>query len=227
MMVFYRRMALVVLALWLALPDAHAQDAWNNSRFVIARIKYRGGGDWYNDPSIIPNMLRFLNANTHLRCAIEERHVELMDDALFTYPIVFLTGHGRIRFSDEEAARLRLYLTGGGFLYADDDYGMDQYFRAEMKKVFPEKRWVELPFKHDIFHILYKFPNGVPKIHEHDGGPGKAYGLFHEGRMVVFYTFNTNISDGWADPDVHHDPEEVRQKAFQMGANIILYALTR
>ncbi len=216
--------ALVVLLMF---SETVAQDAWNSCRFVIARIKYRGGGDWYNDPSIIPNMMRFMNANTNLKCAVEERHVELMDDALFTYPVLFITGHGRIRFSDEEAARLRLYLTSGGFLYADDDYGMDKYFRAEMKKVFPEKRWVELPFKHDIFHILYKFPNGVPKIHEHDGGPGKAYGLFHEGRMVVFYTYNTNISDGWADPDVHHDPEEVRQKAFQMGANIILYALTR
>ncbi len=219
-------LGLSALLYMLPLP-AVGQEAWNHSELTIARIKYRGGGDWYNDPSIIPNMLKFLRENTNVACASDERHVELMDDALFSYPIVFLTGHGRIRFSEEEAARLRLYLTSGGFLYADDDYGMDKYFRAEMKKVFPEKKWVELPFHHEIYHILFEFSNGIPKIHEHDGGPGKAYGLFHEGRLVVFYTYNTNISDGWADPDVHNDPEEIRQKAFRMGANIILYALTR
>ncbi len=212
---------------WLSALSASAQEPWNRSEVTIARIKYRGGGDWYNDPSIIPNMLAFLRAKTNLPTARNERYVELTDDALFTYPIVFLTGHGRIKFTEEEARRLRLYLTSGGFLYADDDYGMDKYFRAEMKKVFPEKKWVEIPFKHEIYHIFYSFPNGIPKIHEHDGGPGKAFGLFHEGRMVVFYTFNTNISDGWADPDVHKDPEEVRQTAFKMGTNIILYALTR
>ena len=212
---------------WLPALSASAQEPWNRSEVTIARIKYRGGGDWYNDPSIIPNMLAFLRAKTNLPTARNERYVELTDDALFTYPIVFLTGHGRIKFTEEEARRLRLYLTSGGFLYADDDYGMDKYFRAEMKKVFPEKKWVEIPFKHEIYHIFYSFPNGIPKIHEHDGGPGKAFGLFHEGRMVVFYTFNTNISDGWADPDVHKDPEEVRQTAFKMGTNIILYALTR
>lgn len=207
--------------------DAGAQEAWHRSDFTVARIKYHGGGDWYNDPSIIPNMLAFLNANTTLRCAREERHVELMDEALFSYPVLFITGHGRILFSDDEAARLRNYLTSGGFLYADDDYGMDVSFRAAMKKVFPEKEWLPLPFKHEIFHILYDFPNGVPKIHEHDGGPGKAFGLFHRGRLIAFYTVNTNISDGWADPNVHNDPESVRQEAFRMGANIILYALTR
>jgi len=203
------------------------QEAWNRSELTIARIKYHGGGDWYNDPSIIPNMLDFLQRNSTLRCAHEERYVELLDDALFTYPVVFLTGHGRIQFSDEEAARLRLYLTSGGFLYADDDYGMDKYFRAEMKKVFPEKKWLELPFSHPLYHLLYEFPNGIPKIHEHYGGPGKAYALFDEGRMIVLYTWNTNISDGWADPEVHKDPEEIRQAAFRMGANIITYALTR
>ncbi|RMD98387.1 MAG: DUF4159 domain-containing protein [Calditrichaeota bacterium] len=222
-----KKLALVCIYLLASLGPLQAQEPWNNSQFTIARIKYRGGGDWYNDPSIIPNMLDFLSQNTYLQCAHEEQHVELLDDALFTYPIVFLTGHGRIRFSEEEAARLRLYLTSGGFLYADDDYGMDKFFRAEMKKVFPEKQWVEIPFSHKIYHIFYDFPNGIPKIHEHHGGPGKAYGLFHQGRMVVFYTYNTNISDGWADPEVHKDPEPVRRAAFKMGANIILYALTR
>ena len=218
---------LIGLGVWLVPLSSSGQEPWDRSEFTIARIKYRGGGDWYNDPSIIPNMLAFLRTHTHLPTVRNERYVELLDDALFTYPVVFLTGHGRIKFTEEEVRRLRLYLTSGGFLYADDDYGMDKYFRAEMKKVFPEKKWVEIPFNHEIYTIFYSFPDGVPKIHEHDGGPGKAYGLFHEGRMVVFYTFNTNISDGWADPDVHKDPEEVRQLAFKMGTNIILYALTR
>lgn len=217
----------MLACLSLAAAPAAAQEPWHRSELTIARIKYRGGGDWYNDPSIIPNMLAFLAKNSTIQCGSEERYIELTDDGLFTYPILFMTGHGRIDFSPEEAARLRLYLTSGGFLYADDDYGMDKSFRAEMKKVFPEKEWVELPFNHEIFHILYDFSNGVPKIHEHDGGAGKSFGLFDRGRMVVFYTFNTNISDGWADPNVHNDPEPVRQNAFKMGANIITYALTR
>ncbi|MFQ5629063.1 MAG: DUF4159 domain-containing protein [bacterium] len=204
-----------------------AQQTWNSGKFIIARVKYNGGGDWYNDPSILPNMLNFLSQNTTISCGAEERYVELTDDALFSYPILFITGHGQIAFSDEEAKRLRLYLESGGFLYADDDYGMDKHFRKEMEKVFPNKKWLELPFNHDIYHILYDFPRGIPKIHEHDGGPGKAYGLFHEGKMVVFYTVNTNISDGWADPEVHKDPEPVRQTAFRMGANVVVYALIR
>jgi hypothetical protein len=207
--------------------NAFAQQTWSSGKFIIARVKYNGGGDWYNDPSILPNMLNFLAQNTSINCGAEERYVELTDDALFSYPVIFLTGHGQIAFSEEEAKRLKLYLESGGFLYADDDYGMDRYFRREMKKVFPSKSWVELPFSHEIYHSLYKFPNGIPKIHEHDGGPGKAFGLFHEGRMVAFYTFNTNISDGWADPNVHQDPEPVRQMALKMGANIIVYALMR
>ncbi len=206
---------------------AQAQDAWNASEFTVARVKYSGGGDWYNDPSCIPNLLEFLSQNTSLKCANEERHVELTDDALFSFPVIFMTGHGRIHFSDRDAERLRLYLTSGGFLYADDDYGMDKFFRVEMKKVFPEKQWVEIPFDHEIFNNVYVFNGGVPKIHEHDGGPGKTFGMFHDGRLIAVYTFNTNISDGWADPRVHNDPEPVRQKALQMGANIIIYALTR
>lgn len=216
-----------LLLLFLAADGLHGQIAWNSSDLTLVRIKYRGGGDWYNDPSIIPNLLRFLRQGTTIPCASEERHVELTSDALFSYPIAFITGHGRITFSDEEAVRLRLYLESGGFLYADDDYGMDEYFREAMKKVFPDKQWVELPFNHDIYRIVYAFPNGIPKIHEHDGGPGRAYGLFHDGRMVAYYTFNTNISDGWADPEVHNDPEHIREAALKMGTNIVVYALTR
>ncbi|MFQ5768931.1 MAG: DUF4159 domain-containing protein [bacterium] len=197
-----------------------------HSEFVLARLKYHGGGDWYNDPSIIPNLLNFMADNTNIYVGNSEFVVEIMDEDLFSYPVIYMTGHGRISFLKEEAARLRLYLTSGGFLYADDDYGMDKSFRKEIKKVFPEQQLVELPFSHPIYHCHFQFPNGLPKIHEHDGGPPHGYGIFYEGRMVVFYTFNTNISDGWADPNVHGDPPEVRQKAFEMGTNIMVYALT-
>lgn len=216
--------ALVLLAASLCAPALQAQPQLK-SEFTIARIKYRGGGDWYNDPSIIPNMLRFLAQNTTIITGKDERQVELTDHELFAYPVAYLTGHGRIQFSPEEAQQLRRYLTSGGFLYADDDYGMDKYFREEMAKVFPEKKWVELPFSHPIYHCHFEFSGGVPKTHEHDGGPPKAFGLFHEGRLIAYYTWNTNISDGWADPEVHGDPPEVREQALRMGANIVVYAL--
>lgn len=196
------------------------------SEFVVARLKYHGGGDWYNDPSIIPNLLNFMADNSNIDVGESEEVVEIMDEDLFSYPVIFMTGHGRISFSKEEAVRLRLYLTSGGFLYADDDYGMDKFFRAEIKKVLPDQQLVEIPFSHPIYHCHFEFPKGLPKTHEHDGGPPKGFGIFYEGRMVVFYTFNTNISDGWADPSVHGDPLEVRQKALEMGTNIMVYALT-
>jgi len=201
-----------------------AQD--KTGAFTIARVKYHGGGDWYNDPSIIPNLLKFLHQETGIEVADDEARVSLTDEELFSYPIIFLTGHGRIRFSDLEVKRLRQYLTHGGFLYADDDYGMDKYFRREIKKVFPDRELVELPFDHEIYHSHFDFPNGPPKIHEHYGGPPRAYGIFYEGRMVVYYTFNTNISDGWADPEVHGDPPHIREAALKMGVNIVVWALT-
>jgi len=204
-----------------------AQPAPETSGLSIARVKYHGGGDWYNDPSGIPNLLEFVRQNTTIHTGADDRHVELLDDELFSYPIIFLTGHGKISFSNEEARQLRLYLTSGGFLYADDDYGMDKSFREEMKKVFPDKQFVELPFSHPVFHSHFEFPSGIPKTHEHDGGAGKTFGIFHEGRLTVLYTWNTNISDGWADPDVHNDPPEVRRQALQMGTNIVVYALMR
>ncbi len=214
---------LIILAFSIRLQS---QNLNKKSLFTIARLKYQGGGDWYNDPSIIPNLLNFLRQETAIQTADDEKKVEIMDQDFFAYPIIFMTGHGRISFSDAEAERLRKYLLNGGFLYADDDYGMDKYFRAMMKKVFPDKDLVELPFSHPIYHCHFRFENGVPKIHEHDGGPPHAYGIFHEGRMIVYYTFNTNISDGWADPDVHKDPEAVRLQALRMGVNIVVYSLT-
>lgn len=197
-----------------------------NGAFIIARVKYNGGGDWYNDPSIIPNMLAFLKKNTNIPVGEDQAVVELSDEALFAYPVIFLTGHGKISLSKDEAERLRTYLLAGGFLYADDDYGMDKSFREEIKKVFPDKKLVEIPFSHEIFHNHFDFPSGAPKIHEHDGGPPQCFGIFHQGKMVLLYTYETNISDGWADPEVHGDPPDIREKAFEMGTNIFVYALT-
>ncbi len=191
---------------------------------TIARVKYRGG-DWYNDPSIIPNLVREINNWTTINCDANQYVVTLQDPDLFSYPFVFLTGHGDIQLSDVEVENLRDYLLRGGFLYADDDYGMDEAFRREMKKVFPGLEFVELPFSHPIYHCFYNFNNGPPKIHEHDNKPPKGYGLFYKERLVVYYTFESNISDGWADPDVHKDPEEIREKAFRMGINIVVYAM--
>lgn len=198
----------------------------SSEELQIARLKYSGGGDWYNDPSIIPNLCTEINARTSIRAKKEQAVVAVSDDELFRYPFIFLTGHGNISFTDSEAERLRDYLNNGGFLYSDDDYGMDKHFRREIKKVFPDKELVEIPFDHKIYHIFYDFSNGLPKIHKHDGGPPKGYGIFNEGRMVVFYTYETNISDGWADPEVHKDPPEKREAAFRMGINIVIYALT-
>ena len=191
---------------------------------TIARVKYRGG-DWYNDPSIISNLVREINNRTTINCDANQYVVTLQDPDLFSYPFVFLTGHGDIQLSYVEVENLRDYLLRGGFLYADDDYGMDEAFRREMKKVFPGLEFVELPFSHPIYHCFYNFNNGPPKIHEHDNKPPKGYGLFYKERLVVYYTFESNISDGWADPGVHKDPEEIREKAFRMGINIVIYAM--
>ncbi len=198
----------------------------SGQELVLARVKYGGGGDWYNDPSIIPNLAREMTRRTSLVVSEEEAIVELGSEELFNHPFIFLTGHGNIKLSDREVRNLRIYLTSGGFLYADDDYGMDQAFRREMERVFPGAQLVELEFDHQIYHILYDFPQGLPKIHKHDEQPPQGFGILHEGRLVLFYTYETNIADGWADPDVHGDPPGKREEAFRMGINIVLYALT-
>jgi hypothetical protein len=192
--------------------------------FTIARLKYEGGGDWYNDPDIIPNLAQELNKRTNIKSEIIEKVVSLKDEELFRYPFLFMTGHGNINWSDEEVSNLREFLTSGGFLYADDDYGMDESFRREIKKAFPDCDLIELPANHLIYRIIYNFPGGLPKIHEHYQGPPKGLGIFYQGRLVVFYTWNSNISDGWT--DTHNDPPEKREQAFQMGINIVAYALT-
>jgi len=191
----------------------------------IARLKYRGGGDWYNDPSIIPNLAREINKRTNIQVDRDEIVVSLAEEKLVRYPFIFMTGHGNIKFSDDDIERLRNYLSAGGFLYADDDYGMDDAFRKEIKKVFPNKELIEIPYDHPLYHIFYDFES-LPKIHKHNGKPPQGFGIFDESRMLLFYSYETNISDGWADPDVHKDPPEKREEAFRMGINIFLYALT-
>ena len=200
-----------------------AQDQVNTLR--IARIKYGGGGDWYGNKTTFINLLEKIRTETGIKTAYKEEALEILDSKLFNYPIAYIAGHGNIRFSDEESARLREYLLSGGFLFADDDYGMDASFRREMKKVFPELKFVELPFSHPIYKEYYDFPSGLPKIHEHDGGPPHGMALVKEGRVLVFYSFNTDISDGCEDADIHEDPPEKRQSALQMGMNILLYGL--
>ncbi|MSS73325.1 MAG: DUF4159 domain-containing protein [Candidatus Latescibacteria bacterium] len=196
------------------------------TQFTIARLKYSGGGDWYDGPSGTVNLLRFLRQHTRIDAAAQEVKVGIADEDFFAYPFYYMTGHGNVRFSEEEAVRLRTYLENGGFLFANDDYGMDLSFRREMKRVFPDKELVEIPPSHGIFHDLFDFPDGLPKVHEHDGGPPHAYGIFCGKRLVVFYNFNTDIADGWDDPEVHHDPPEKREAALRMGANVVVWALT-
>jgi hypothetical protein len=196
------------------------------SQFRITRLKYSGGGDWYNDPSEEVNLLRFVHDATGMDVDPRYEFVDLSSERLFSVPFLFLTGHGNISFSDAEVQRLRTYLTTGGFLYADDDYGMDKAFRREIRKVFPDQDLVELPFSHGIYHTPFAFPNGVPKTHEHDGKPPQGFGIFDHGRLVVFYTYESNPSDGWADPDVHGDPPAVRQEALKFGTNIVVWAMT-
>ena len=195
--------------------------------FSIARVHYDGGGDWYGDPSSIPNLLNFINENTSIAVNLEEVKIKLTDSDLYYYPFLYLTGHGNIRFSEDEVGILREYLKKGGFLHADDNYGMDKSFRREMKRVFPEKEWVNLSYNHEIFHTFYEFPNGLPKIHEHDGKPAQGLGLFEGERLIVFYTYETDLGDGWEDIEVHKDPQYLHEAALKMGVNIIWFALTQ
>lgn len=187
----------------------------------FALMKYSGGGDWYNDVNSLKNLSKFCNDNLKTNIDSEFATVEPGSAEIFNFPFVYATGHGNMLFSDLEARNLRLYLEAGGFLFLNDDFGLDPFVRPAMKKVFPELDFVELPFSHPVYHQKYDFKSGLPKIHEHDGKPPKGYGLFWQGRLVCFYDFETDLGDGW--DDVHKDPEETRQKALQMGANVIQY----
>jgi hypothetical protein len=192
----------------------------------VTRLHYEGGGDWYSNPSSIPNLLRFVQENTNIRMDQQEYRIKLSDSDLYNHPYLYMTGHGNVRFGREDVKALRDYLSTGGFLHADDNYGMDESFRREMLRVFPKKTWVELPHDHPVFNIYFKFPRGLPKIHEHDGKQPQALALFHEGRIVVLYTYESDLGDGWEDLEVHSDGAAKHQAALEMGTNIILYAFT-
>lgn len=191
----------------------------------IARVHYDGGGDWYGNKTTFKNIFRFYETTFKQKLPLKEATVRLDEQALFSYPMIYISGHGNVLFSSVEVENLRLYLRRGGFLYIDDDFGIDPSIRRELKKVFPKNDLVEIPFKHEIFHSPYQFPNGLPKVHEHAGGAPKAFGLFVENRMVAFYSFNTDISDGCEDEQIHNDPESVRIEALKMATNIMAYAL--
>ena len=194
---------------------------FSSPSYKIAVLKYYGGGDWYSNPTALNNLIVFCNENLGTNIDRKYDIVDVGSTDIFNYPFIHMTGHGNVIFSTEESENLRKYLIGGGFLHIDDNYGMDKFVRPEMKKIFPESEFVELPYSHPIYHQTYEFNNGLPKVHEHDAKPSQGFGLFHKGRMVVFYSYESDLGDGWEDPEVHNDSPEIRLKALKMGANII------
>lgn len=193
----------------------------------LAKLKYNGGGDWYSNKTSLPNLINFCRKNLNINLDVEEEVVEVGSPELFSYPFVHMTGHGNVVFSEAEAQNLRKYLISGGFLHIDDNYGLDKFVRVELKKVFPELELIELPFNHPIYNQKYKFPKGLPKVHEHDGKSPQGYGLIYEGRLLCFYSVECDLGNGWEDQVIYNDSEEVRQKALQMGANLVAYAFTQ
>lgn len=200
--------------------QTYAQEA-----FQVAVLQYKGGGDWYANPSAVPNLVDFCNRELDMNIGTEVPYVEVGSSDLFNYPFVHMTGHGNVVFNQADVQNLRSYLISGGFLHISDNYGMDPYIRAQMKQVFPELEFIELPFDHPIYHQAFDFPKGLPKIHEHDELPPQGFGLIYEGRLVCFYDFECDLGDGWEDPEVHRDPEDMRRKALEMGANILRFVL--
>ncbi len=200
--------------------------AIGQQQLQIAKLKYHGGGDWYANKTALPNLIRFCNENLNTKIAPVDEVVEVGSLEIFQYPYIYMTGHGNVVFSESEAENLRNYLIAGGFLHIDDNFGLDQFVRLEMKKVFPELEFVELPYTHPIYHQKFDFDKGVPKIHEHSGNPAQGFGLIYEGRLVCFYTYECDLGNGWEDQVIYNDPEELRQKALKMGANIISYCFT-
>lgn len=193
-----------------------------NGSIKVARLVYQGGGDWYANPTSLPNLVKFCNQTIGTALAAPE-DVEVSSPNIFNYPFIHMTGHGNVVFNDQETENLRNYLFSGGFLHIDDNYGMDMYIRTELKKVFPEYDLIELPNEHPIFHQKFDFKNGLPKIHEHDGKRAQAFGIMHQGRLILLYTYECDLGDGWEDKEVHKDPDDIRQKALQMGANIVQF----
>ncbi len=220
-----------LLAGLLLVSSARAQGLGGRSEappetpLTVARLQY-APGDWYGNPTSLPNLLAFVRRELGLPAAEREAVVKATDPELDRYPLLYLTGHGEIRLTDAEVAALRDYLISGGLLHADDNFGIDETLRREIRRIFPDEPLVELPAGHPIYHSAYDFPRGLPKVHEHDGGPPRGFGVFYDGRLVIFYSFNTDLGDGWEDAAVHGDPPEVRRAALEMGANVFLYALT-
>jgi len=217
------RTILIGLILCLGSSAATAQE----STLKIGKLKYKGGGDWYANKTALPNLIEYCNQQLDLAISAEEDIIEVDSEEIFLYPYVYMTGHGNVVFSNSDAENLRNYLIAGGFLHIDDNYGMDNFVRLEMKKVFPELDFVELPFDHPIYHQKFKFKNGLPKIHEHDGNPAQGFGLIYEGRLVCYYSYESDLGNGWEDQNIHNDPEALRLEALKMGANILSFAFTQ
>ncbi|PID88426.1 MAG: hypothetical protein CSB06_00320 [Bacteroidia bacterium] len=204
-----------------------ANSIFAQNSYKIALLKYSGGGDWYANPTSLPNLIRFCNENLHTNIAPEPATVSVGSAEIYNYPFLHMTGHGNVVFSSSEAQNLKQYLESGGFLHIDDNYGMDKYVRRELKKLFPGQNLIELPFSHPIFHQKYKFPGGLPKIHTHDNKPPKAFAVFYQDRMICLYTSECDLGDGWESAEVHKDSEATRLKALRMGANILQYVFSQ
>lgn len=215
-----RLAALAAVLLVAGAAGASAQEA-----FSIGRLHYDGGGDWYANPSSLPNLLRAVSERMGVEAEPREQVVTLVDDALWRIPFLYMTGHGDVRWSDADLTTLRQYLELGGFLHVDDNYGMDESIRKEIGRLFPDHELVEVPLSHPIYHVVYEFPRGVPKIHEHDGKPSQGFGIFLDGRLVLYYTYQADLGDGWEDPEVHRDPPEKHEAALRMGVNLVAYAM--
>lgn len=200
-------------------------DIYSDYDFVFAVVKYGGGGDWYNGLTGVKNLIKHIKKRTDIRISPKEKIISLLDDDLFLYPFIYINGHGNIKLSDEEVKRLKRYLENGGFLFCNDDYGLDKAFKREMKKVFPDKDMEEVPFSHAVYHTFYNFPEGMPKVHEHYPGPAKGLGIFYQNRLIVLFAYNADIGDGWEKAGVFNDPEKVREQAIRMGINIVFYSL--
>jgi hypothetical protein len=213
----------VILALALALTLTQGLET---DSVTVARLRYDGGGDWYANPSSLPNLLAAVRDRTGIPTARRDVVVSPLDPGLRDHPYLYMTGHGNVRFTAQERAALRAYLLEGGFLHADDNYGMDESLREELAALFPDRQLVELPPDHPVYHVFYDLPDGLPKIHEHDGAAPQGFGIFHEGRLVVFYSYESDLGDGWEDPDVHDDAPDLRESALRMGVNLMLYALS-
>lgn len=212
----HRKLTIVILFSILSTCICYSQE--------VAILKYKGGGDWYGNPTALHNLIQFCNDNINTKISSKPQAVETGSSDIFQFPFLHMTGHGNVFFSETDAENLRNYLISGGFLHIDDNYGMQPYITKELKKVFPDKDLVELPTNHPIFNIEYKFPNGLPKIHEHDGKRPQAFGVFDNDRLILLFTYESDLGDGWEDAEVHNDPADVREKALKMGANIVKYA---